>query len=60
MRGSLAYAGDHPATIAMIADGKVDAYQFITGRIGLDGIVTDGFDELITNKEENVKILVRP
>ena len=60
MLGSLAYAGDHPVTIAMIADGKVDPYQFITGRIGLDGIVTDGFDELIMNKEEDVKILVRP
>ncbi|NKQ52449.1 2,3-butanediol dehydrogenase [Amycolatopsis sp. K13G38] len=58
--GSLAYAGDHPATIAMIADGKVDPYQFITGRIGLDDIVTRGFDELIGNKEENVKILVSP
>jgi (R,R)-butanediol dehydrogenase / meso-butanediol dehydrogenase / diacetyl reductase len=58
--GSLAYAGDHPATIEMIASGKVDPYQFITGRIGLDDIVTNGFDELINNKEENVKILVHP
>jgi (R,R)-butanediol dehydrogenase/meso-butanediol dehydrogenase/diacetyl reductase len=44
----------------MIADGKVDPYQFITGRIGLDDIVKEGFDELINNKEENVKILVAP
>lgn len=58
--GSLAYANDHPATIAMIASGKVDPYQFITGRIGLDDIVAKGFEELIHNKEENVKILVQP
>ncbi|PXY24636.1 2,3-butanediol dehydrogenase [Prauserella muralis] len=58
--GSLAYAGDHPATIAMIAGGEVDPYQFITGRIALDDIVPRGFDELVTNKEENVKILVSP
>jgi (R,R)-butanediol dehydrogenase/meso-butanediol dehydrogenase/diacetyl reductase len=58
--GSLAYAGDHPATIEMVARGKVDPFQFITGRIGLDDIVAKGFDELIGNKEENVKILVRP
>ncbi len=58
--GSLAYANDHPATIEMIASGKVDPYQFITGRIDLDDIVTLGFDELINRKEENVKILVRP
>lgn len=58
--GSLAYADDHPATIEMVASGKVDPFQFITGRIDLDDIVTSGFDELINNKEENVKILVRP
>lgn len=58
--GSLAYADDHPATIRMIAEGKVDPHQFITGRIGLDDIVEKGFEELIGNKEENVKILVRP
>ncbi|MGD9529643.1 2,3-butanediol dehydrogenase [Pseudonocardia sp.] len=58
--GSLAYADDHPATIRMVAEGKVDPFQFITGRIELDDIVAKGFDELIHNKEENVKILVRP
>lgn len=58
--GSLAYANDHPATIGLIADGKVDPFQFITGRIALDDIVAKGFDELIDNKEENVKVLVRP
>jgi (R,R)-butanediol dehydrogenase/meso-butanediol dehydrogenase/diacetyl reductase len=58
--GSLAYCGDHPDTIALLADGKVDAEPFITGRIGLDDIVTGGFRELIDNKEENVKILVSP
>jgi (R,R)-butanediol dehydrogenase/meso-butanediol dehydrogenase/diacetyl reductase len=58
--GSLAYANDHPATIDMVASGRIDPFQFITGRIGLDDIVKSGFEELIDNKEENVKILVRP
>ena len=58
--GSLAYAHDHPSTIAMVAEGRVDPYQFITGRIALDDIVERGFRELIDNKEENVKVLVRP
>jgi (R,R)-butanediol dehydrogenase/meso-butanediol dehydrogenase/diacetyl reductase len=58
--GSLAYANDHPATIEMVATGKVDPFQFITGRIGLDDIVRSGFEELVNNKEENVKILVHP
>jgi len=58
--GSLAYANDHPATIEMVSSGRVDPFQFITGRIGLDDIVEQGFRELIDNKEENVKILVQP
>ena len=57
--GSLAYANDHPATIDMVAGGKVDPFQFITGRIDLDDIVGKGFRELVDN-EENVEILVRP
>jgi (R,R)-butanediol dehydrogenase/meso-butanediol dehydrogenase/diacetyl reductase len=58
--GSLAYCGDHPATIGRLRDRKRDAKQFITGRIGLDRLVDEGFWELIDNKEENVKILVSP
>jgi (R,R)-butanediol dehydrogenase/meso-butanediol dehydrogenase/diacetyl reductase len=58
--GSLAYCGDHAETIALLRDGKVDAEQFITGRIGLDDLVDRGFRELIDNKEQNVKILVSP
>jgi len=58
--GTLAYCEDHPATIGLLRDKKVDATQFITGRIGLDDLVGKGFRELIDNKEENVKILVTP
>ncbi len=58
--GSLAYCGDHPDTIRLLQEGKVAAEQFITGRIGLDDLVSGGFRELIDNKEENVKILVSP
>jgi (R,R)-butanediol dehydrogenase / meso-butanediol dehydrogenase / diacetyl reductase len=58
--GSLAYCGDHSDTIGLLRDGKVAAEQFITGRIGLEDLVKDGFRELIDNKEENVKILVSP
>jgi len=58
--GSLGYANDHRATIEMIASGKVDPFQFITGRSALEHIVKKGFEELVNNKEENVKILVHP
>lgn len=58
--GSLAYCNDHQDTIALLRDGKVDAEQFITGRIALEDLVDKGFRELIDNKAENVKILVHP
>lgn len=58
--GSLAYCDDHEATIRLLQDGKVDAEQFITGRIGVEDIVEGGFRELVENKDENVKILVHP
>ncbi|MGH3800969.1 MAG: 2,3-butanediol dehydrogenase, partial [Pseudonocardiaceae bacterium] len=58
--GSLAYCEDHPATIGLLCDRKVDAEPFITGRIALQDIVEGGFRQLIDNKEENVKILVTP
>lgn len=58
--GSLAYCDDHEPTIGLLRDSKVDARQFITGKIGLDDIVAGGFRELIDNKDANVKILVHP
>lgn len=58
--GTLAYCNDHPDTIALLADGKVDAAPFITGRIAVDDIVDQGFRQLVEHKEEHVKILVHP
>lgn len=58
--GSLAYCDDHPDTIRLLADGTVNAEQFITAKIGLDELVEGGFRQLIDNKDEHVKILVSP
>ncbi len=58
--GTSAYCGDHEAVIALLRQGRIEAEQFITGRIGIDEIVDRGFRELIENKDENVKILVHP
>ncbi|WP_211979093.1 2,3-butanediol dehydrogenase [Brevibacterium sp. W7.2] len=60
LRGTIGYAGDHPATIELVQSGKIKVADFITGRIGLDELITGGFDELINNNEENVKIIVNP
>ncbi len=60
LRGTIGYASDHPDTIALVQSGKLDLAPFITGRIGLDGLVSEGFEQLINNNEEHVKIIVNP
>jgi (R,R)-butanediol dehydrogenase/meso-butanediol dehydrogenase/diacetyl reductase len=58
--GSFAYRDEFDAVIEMLADGRLQPEPMVTGRIGLDDIVGGGFEELLTNKESNVKILVSP
>ena len=60
MRGTIAYVNSHPAAIALVESGKVDLAPFITGRIGLDHLIDEGFDTLIHRNETAVKILVSP
>lgn len=60
LRGTIGYANDHPSAIRLVQDGKVRLAPFITARIPLDELVTGGFDQLINNNEEHVKILVNP
>ncbi len=60
VRGTIAYVNDHPATIRLVEEGRVDLAPFITGRIGLDHLVDEGFDTLIHRNESAVKILVSP
>jgi (R,R)-butanediol dehydrogenase/meso-butanediol dehydrogenase/diacetyl reductase len=60
LRGTIAYANDHPATIKLVQDGKVRLEPFITARIDLDDLIKDGFDALIDHRDTEVKILVHP
>ncbi|MEZ5211626.1 MULTISPECIES: 2,3-butanediol dehydrogenase [unclassified Gordonia (in: high G+C Gram-positive bacteria)] len=60
LRGTIGYANDHPATIALVQSGRIDLAPFITGRITLDELVSKGYDQLINNNEEHVKIIVDP
>jgi (R,R)-butanediol dehydrogenase / meso-butanediol dehydrogenase / diacetyl reductase len=55
---SIGYANDHAEAIELARSGKVDLAPFITGRIKVDDIVEQGFQQLITNKDHEVKILV--
>lgn len=60
LRGTIAYMGDHPSTIRLVQEGRVDLRPFITGKIGLEHLVDEGFDTLIHHNETAVKILVSP
>lgn len=60
LRGTIAYVNSHPETIRLVQEGKVDLKPFITGKIGLDHLVDEGFDTLIHHNETAVKILVDP
>jgi (R,R)-butanediol dehydrogenase/meso-butanediol dehydrogenase/diacetyl reductase len=60
LRGTIAYAGDHPATIELVRSGKVDLAPFITARISLEDLVSQGFETLIHHNDTQVKILVHP
>lgn len=60
LRGSMAYAHDHAAVIALIQEGSIDLEPLITSRIALDDVVEQGFERLIENNETEVKILVHP
>lgn len=60
LRGTIAYVRDHPATIKLVQEGKVNLAPFITARIGLDDLVDKGFDTLINHNETAVKIIVHP
>ena len=56
--GSIGYAGDHPEAIELARSGKVNLAPFITSKIVVDDIVEHGFNRLIANKDNEVKILV--
>lgn len=60
LTSSLAYAHDYPAVLANLAKGRIDTSRLITDEIGLDEVVERGFEELLNNKDEHVKILVHP
>lgn len=60
LRGTIGYSGDHPETIRLASTGTIDLSAFITARIGLDELISGGFDELINNNEHHVKIIVDP
>jgi (R,R)-butanediol dehydrogenase/meso-butanediol dehydrogenase/diacetyl reductase len=60
LRGTIAYVRDHEAVIKLVQAGRIDLKPFITGRIALDDLVSDGLMTLIEHNDTAVKILVHP
>ena len=60
VRGTIAYCNDHAETIKLVEEGKINLAPFITQRIKLDELVSEGFERLIHNNESAVKIIVNP
>jgi (R,R)-butanediol dehydrogenase/meso-butanediol dehydrogenase/diacetyl reductase len=57
---SCAYARTFPEVVAALERGQLVADEMITGRISLDDVVERGFAELVQNRDEHVKIIVKP
>ena len=62
MTGSSIYLGnDFDTVIQMLTDGRIPANGYITKRITLDDVVTEGFETLAgPEKKQHVKIIVTP
>lgn len=58
--GTFAYCEEFDDVMRMLADGRLQPEPMITGRIGLADLVAGGFEELLNQKDRNVKILVSP
>ena len=58
--GTLGYAGEFPTVIALLADGRLRGEPLISHRIGLDAIVTDGFEAILADRSDKLKVLVSP
>jgi (R,R)-butanediol dehydrogenase / meso-butanediol dehydrogenase / diacetyl reductase len=56
--GCLAYVDDFPRAIALVADGRVDASAFITKRVALRDIIEEGFQPLLEDPSEQVRVIV--
>lgn len=59
MTSIIAYRNIFPQVIQLIANGQIQALELVTKKIGLNDIVSEGFEALTKNKSQ-IKILVDP
>ena len=54
------YDLDFAEAVALLGAGKIVADPLITARIGIDAAIEKGFETLLNNKGEHLKILISP
>lgn len=54
------YDIDFSQVVNLLGEGKIHAEPLISSRIAIDDLVQNGFEELLRNKEEHLKILISP
>ena len=57
--GSPIYVHEAKTAIALLADKRIDPGRLITSKVPLKDAVEMGFEKLIDNKEENIKVLLQ-
>ena len=57
--GSPIYVDEAKTAIALMADGRIAPGRLITSTALLKDAVEMGFEKLINNKEENIKVLLQ-
>jgi (R,R)-butanediol dehydrogenase/meso-butanediol dehydrogenase/diacetyl reductase len=58
--GTAGYFGEFEMCMALIADGRIDVRPLVSAWIGLDDIVSRGFEPFASPHNENIKIVVTP
>lgn len=60
VRGSFIYNNDHSEAIRLVEKDSLSLAPYITHRIGLDDLVSVGYETLINNPDVAIKIMVSP
>ncbi|MBN2239221.1 MAG: 2,3-butanediol dehydrogenase [Dehalococcoidales bacterium] len=57
--GSPIYIDEGATAVSLLADGTIDAGKLITSVVPLEEAVEQGFEQLLSNKEDNIKVIVK-
>ena len=52
--------GDMRAAVQLVAEGKIQLGDLVSGRISLDRVIPDGFERMASESKDVFRILVSP